>query len=228
MAFVEDHHTSRAGTAEQSSLARRERLARLMPPESSQCLPSAPHLPMRLKMNETFFAHSIADDAHLLRCWARQDCNSCLKQQDCSWCPLSWTCVPNTHEVQFLAPVWEGDNTCPHWAERWEIRTRPLGCHVSTITTLTSLATVACTLFSVLLIWLAGFAAKKLTAYSKTHPGWWKVWRLNPKALLLVLQKQLTTIRALGAIGPRESREEREPLLPSSRATAPLDGPDRQ
>ncbi|KAI1176203.1 hypothetical protein F4777DRAFT_281656 [Nemania sp. FL0916] len=128
-------------------------------------------------MNETFFANNTADKAHLLRCWAIQDCGGCLKQPDCSWCPFSWTCVPNSHQVQFLAPAWEGDNTCPHWAERWEIRTRPLGCHVSTITTLTSLVTIACTLLFVLLVWFAGFAARRWRAHSKKHPGWWKFWK---------------------------------------------------
>ncbi|KAI1820348.1 hypothetical protein F4861DRAFT_72267 [Xylaria intraflava] len=151
-------------------------------------------------MNETFFARRAADDAHLLRCWAIQDCQGCLGQPDCSWCPFSWTCVPNSHRIQFLAPVWDGDNTCPHWAERWEIRTRPLGCHVSTITTLTSLVTIAWTLLFVLLVWLAVFAAKRLIAYRTKYPG-----RHDIPA----------------AEGRRALSEEREPLLPSTRALVP-------
>lgn len=122
----------------------------------------------------------------------------------------SWTCVPNSHQVQFLAPAWEGDNTCLHWAERWEIRTRPLGCHVSTITTLTSLVTIACTLFFVFLVWLAGVAARRLVALHTKHAGWWKVCRLNG------------SWRQLRIFGPPvagehvERDQEHEPLLPSA------------
>ncbi|KAI0102161.1 hypothetical protein GGR51DRAFT_297231 [Nemania sp. FL0031] len=161
-------------------------------------------------MNETFFTQSPADDEHLLRCWAIQDCKGCLRQPDCSWCPFSWTCVPNNHPVQFLAPAWEGDTTCPHWAERWEIRTRPLGCQVSTITTLTSLVTVACTLSFVFLLWLAGVAARRLVAFNSKHPGWWRVWRLDGA------RRQL---RIFGI--HMEQYQEREPLLPSTRGTDP-------
>ncbi|KAI0428948.1 hypothetical protein F5Y09DRAFT_272555 [Xylaria sp. FL1042] len=124
---------------------------------------------INMNINETFFARSAADDAHLLRCWAIQDCKGCLKQPDCSWCPFSWTCVPNSYKIQLLAPTWEGDATCPHWAERWEIRTRPLGCHVSTVTTLASLVTIACTLLFGFLLWLAGIATRWHTIKNAIH-----------------------------------------------------------
>ncbi|KAI0446694.1 hypothetical protein F4803DRAFT_448472 [Xylaria telfairii] len=166
-------------------------------------------------INETFFARNTADDAHLRRCWAIQDCKGCLRQPDCSWCPYSWTCVPNSHRVQLLAPAWEGDYTCPHWAERWEIRTRPLGCHVSTITTLTSLVTIACTLLFVLLVWLAGVAARRLVAYHTKHRGWWKVWRLDRwRGWLGAIGIPVSATQA-----PRD--EEREPLLPPASDTGP-------
>ncbi|KAI0468740.1 hypothetical protein F4859DRAFT_201208 [Xylaria cf. heliscus] len=164
-------------------------------------------------INETFFARGAADDPHFLRCWAKQDCNGCLRQPDCSWCPFSGTCVPNSHRIQFLAPVWEGDYTCPYWAERWEIRTRPLGCQVSTITTLTSLVTIACTLFVVLLVWLAGVAASRLVAYNTKHPGWWRFWRLD---------RVRRYLRALGfpiAEAQVERDRESEPLLSSAMDT---------
>ncbi|KAI1200926.1 hypothetical protein F5X97DRAFT_65529 [Nemania serpens] len=166
-------------------------------------------------MNETFFAHNSADDAHLLRCWAVQDCRGCLRQPDCSWCPFSWTCVPNTHTVQFLAPAWEGDNTCPHWAERWEIRTRPLGCHVSTITTLNPLVTILCTLLFIFLVWLAGFAARRLVAHNTKHPGWWKIWKLD------IVRRQFRVLGVSAAEARAERDSDREPLLPSARGTGP-------
>lgn len=77
--------------------------------------------------------------------------------------------------MPFLAPAYD-ENVCPHWAERWEVRTRPLGCQVSTITTLTSLVTVASTLFLVLLGVEAYRAGRSLVRYTK-NPGWWRVWR---------------------------------------------------
>ncbi|ORY66262.1 uncharacterized protein BCR38DRAFT_313518, partial [Pseudomassariella vexata] len=87
---------------------------------------------------------------HFWHCWKQQNCYSCLDQSACSWCPFSWTCVPNSNRIPLLAPA-EDKNVCPHWAERWEIRTRPLGCQVSTITTLTALVSIFSTLFVVVL-----------------------------------------------------------------------------
>ncbi|KAI0416136.1 hypothetical protein F5X98DRAFT_376117 [Xylaria grammica] len=162
-------------------------------------------------MNETFFARNADNDPHFLRCWGIQECQGCLKQPDCSWCPFSGTCVPNTHQIQFLAPAWEGDTTCPHWAERWEIRTRPLGCQVSTITTLTSLVTIVCTLFFVFLIWLAGFVARKLVALSTKYPRWWKVWRLG------CLRRRQSMFGILEAEAQTERDREHEPLLSPTR-----------
>jgi len=46
--------------------------------------------------------------------------------------------VPNTAIIQILAPIWN-ENICPHWSERWEVRSRTLGCHVSTITFFTAI-----------------------------------------------------------------------------------------
>lgn len=51
-----------------------------------------------------------------------------------------------------LAPAWD-ENICPHWAERWEVRTRPLGCQVSTITMLGVLVGVAATIGGPLIAW---------------------------------------------------------------------------
>ncbi|KAI1737812.1 hypothetical protein F4680DRAFT_199170 [Xylaria scruposa] len=165
--------------------------------------------------NDTFFARGTADDPHFRRCWAIQDCQGCLRQPDCSWCPFSWTCVPNSHQIQFLAPAWEGDYTCPHWAERWEIRTRPLGCNVSTITTLTSLVAITCTLLFMLLVWLASMAARRLVTYNTKHPGWWRIWRANR------LRRQLGILGIPAAETQVEREQEREPLLPSTIIAGP-------
>ncbi|OTB18527.1 hypothetical protein K445DRAFT_315359 [Daldinia sp. EC12] len=169
-------------------------------------------------MNTTtsFGAYSSADDAHLQRCWKIQNCKDCLKKEpDCSWCPFSWTCVPNSNRIPFLAPAWD-ENVCPHWAERWEIRTRPLGCQVSTITTLTSLVSIAFTLLFVLLVTLAVFGIQRLRGYSKKNPGWWMVWTYDWRRWVRLWQQWLRVrsgVRTDEEV--RESRHEQEPLLPS-------------
>jgi len=66
--------------------------------------------------------------------------------------PESSTCVPNTSKIQILAPIGNPD-ICPLWSERWELRTRPLGCHISTITFLTCIVSVLSTFVVILLIW---------------------------------------------------------------------------
>ncbi|KAI0596667.1 hypothetical protein F4775DRAFT_594168 [Biscogniauxia sp. FL1348] len=156
-------------------------------------------------------------DAHLLRCWRIQDCKGCLSQPDCSWCPFSWTCIPNSYRMPLLAPAWD-ENICPHWAERWEIRTRPLGCQVSTITTLTSLVTIASTLVFVLVVMSIVLATKKMWAYGQKRPGFWRVWEYDWRAQALSLREQVGGILGkLGIAGTGNHAGENEPLLPSSR-----------
>ncbi|KAK3904324.1 hypothetical protein C8A05DRAFT_13798 [Staphylotrichum tortipilum] len=89
--------------------------------------------------------HPSVPDEHFRRCWRQQFCSNCLSEPSCSWCPFTQACVPNTHPIPLLAPAYD-EHVCPHWTERWEVRTRPLGCHVSTITALSVLVSVASTL----------------------------------------------------------------------------------
>ncbi|OTA93624.1 hypothetical protein M434DRAFT_288719 [Hypoxylon sp. CO27-5] len=129
----------------------------------------------------------------------------------------SWTCVPNSHRIPFLAPA-QDENICPHWAERWEVRTRPLGCQVSTITTLTSIVSIASTLVFVLLVTLAVWGVRKLRAYGKKNPGWWRVWRYDWRRFVRDWQRWLRVKAGMrNDVLARESlREgEPEPLLPS-------------
>ncbi len=90
----------------------------------------------------------------------------------------SWSCVPNHYAVPLLAPAYDED-ICPHWAERWEIRTRPLGCQVSTITSLTSIISIVSTLVFVLLVFLLVLLVRRMYRLHAKHPGWWKVWRID-------------------------------------------------
>ncbi|CAK7201067.1 hypothetical protein SEUCBS139899_003768 [Sporothrix eucalyptigena] len=93
----------------------------------------------------------------------------------------SATCVPNDYLVPALAPAWEGDHMCPHWAERWELRTRPLGCQVSTITSLTALVAVAVTLAVVLLVWAVVVLVRRFRQRQRQLSQWWSIrtwfWR---------------------------------------------------
>lgn len=83
--------------------------------------------------------------------------------------------MPNNYAIPPLAPAYDED-ICPHWAERWDIRTRPLGCQVSTITSLTCIISVLSTLAFLSLSYLAIRGIQRFGALHKQHPEWWKVW----------------------------------------------------
>src|SRR6478735_6203723 len=86
----------------------------------------------------------------------------------------TWSCVPNTSNIPLLAPAYN-ENVCPHWAERWELRTRPLGCQVSSITSLTAIVTIISTLVFVSLMVGLVRASRWFWQYHKKHPGWWRL-----------------------------------------------------
>ncbi|KAG0650769.1 hypothetical protein D0Z07_2487 [Hyphodiscus hymeniophilus] len=105
-------------------------------------------------------------------------------------CAQTSTCIPNNASIQLLAPIGNPD-ICPLWSERWELRSRPLGCHVSTITFLTCIISVLST-FLVIGVAYAGFrfgrwARRKWKSKEKDwwifwkhyQPGWWRGWRLR-------------------------------------------------
>jgi len=119
-----------------------------------------------------------ATDNDLLRCWRHQECWDCLKEAGapCSWCPTSSACIPNFGRLQVLAPIWNAD-ICPWWAERWELRSSPLGCHVSTITFFTCVVSILATFTTIVLIAFAARAARWASQCWKTRQvGWWKNW----------------------------------------------------
>ncbi|KAK3341203.1 hypothetical protein B0T25DRAFT_334308 [Lasiosphaeria hispida] len=165
-----------------------------MPPKDQLFLRPGP-----VAMNET----SSPTDEHLLRCWRQQYCGGCLSQDKCSWCPFTQSCVPNDYSTQLLAPAYD-ENICPHWAERWEIRTHPFGCQVSTITSLASIISIVSTLVFVLLVWLSLWAIRRLRKYhGEQESGWWKVWTSGSGEESRLRVRQ-----------PRANRpQEQEPLL---------------
>jgi len=116
-------------------------------------------------------------DNLLPKCWGRQECWSCLDQGPCSWCPTTSTCVPNPYSPHVLGAFINPD-ICPLWSERWEVRTRPLGCHVSTITLLTCIISVVATMVVIAFAVLAVRTARWIIPQWKARsPGWWKLWR---------------------------------------------------
>lgn len=89
----------------------------------------------------------------------------------------TWACVPNSYPVPLLAPAYD-EQICPHWAERWELRSQPLGCQVSSITSLTTIVTIASTLTVVALLHLFFLLFRWLKRNrSKVKIGKWRFWR---------------------------------------------------
>jgi len=115
-------------------------------------------------------------DELLKYCWSQQECWGCLDRNPCSWCPTTSTCIPNNATIQLLAPISNPD-ICPLWSERWELRARPLGCHVSTITFFTCVVSVLAT-FLVVILGLLGFWFERWvkSIWKGRQEGWWRVW----------------------------------------------------
>ncbi|KAK4647624.1 uncharacterized protein QC761_103075 [Podospora bellae-mahoneyi] len=123
-------------------------------------------------------------DDHLRRCWRQQSCSPCLSENACSWCPFTQSCTPNTHPLPLLAPISQPD-ICPHWSERWEVRTQPLGCNMSAITALSILLSILSTILLGLLAWTTTVAYRRLrraewdwtrASIPFNQPQFWTKW----------------------------------------------------
>lgn len=94
----------------------------------------------------------------LNKCWGYIDCGDCHRSEGhCGWCPLSSTCLPLpldplSRMFPLLSPM-RVKGICAFGSERFELRTGGLGCQVSTITFLTSIITIFCTLFGVFVMY---------------------------------------------------------------------------
>ncbi|KAK3110154.1 hypothetical protein LTR53_015847 [Teratosphaeriaceae sp. CCFEE 6253] len=87
-------------------------------------------------------------------CWGIQNCHACThSSHGCGWCPYSSTCVPTTN---LLKPISDAQ-VCPLRAERYELRTKALGCGCSTTTLLSVLVTVLATIVGLVLLGLIGY-----------------------------------------------------------------------
>ncbi|EMD92164.1 hypothetical protein COCC4DRAFT_129925 [Bipolaris maydis ATCC 48331] len=98
------------------------------------------------------------DWERLKLCWGYMDCGDCHRSPGhCGWCAISSTCLPLpldgfSRAFPLLSPI-RHHSICAMGSERFELRTAGLGCQVSTITFLTSLVTIFCTLFGVLVLY---------------------------------------------------------------------------
>ncbi|CAI6306138.1 unnamed protein product [Periconia digitata] len=119
------------------------------------------------------------DDRHRLElCWGYNDCGDCHRSDGfCGWCPLSQTCLPLPTDAisrafPLLAPL-RYKFICATGPERFELRTSGLGCQVSTITFLTSIVTIFCTLLGlVILYWIFELISYLNFAMRARRGGW--------------------------------------------------------
>ncbi|OAG04869.1 uncharacterized protein CC84DRAFT_808176 [Paraphaeosphaeria sporulosa] len=114
-------------------------------------------------------------------CWGYNDCGDCHRSKGhCGWCAISNTCLPLpmdplSRAFPLLSPI-RYKFICATGPERFELRTSGLGCQVSTITFLTSVVTIFCTLFGVLVIYLLFRTAERISFTLKARKGGWVVY----------------------------------------------------
>ncbi|KAF2871103.1 hypothetical protein BDV95DRAFT_494640 [Massariosphaeria phaeospora] len=117
----------------------------------------------------------------LERCWGYSDCGDCHRSEGrCGWCGISSTCLPLpadplSRAFPLLSPI-RYKFICATGPERFELRTSGLGCQVSTITFLTSIVTIFCTLFGVLVLYGLVKVAKWGGLASRARTGGWVVY----------------------------------------------------
>jgi len=92
---------------------------------------------------------------------------------------------------------------------RWEIRTRGLGCHVSTITLLTCVVSVLST-FLVMGFAVVGWRAGRwgVKRWKGRGEGWWRVWRWD-----CWNGWKAWRVRLVGVRGRNEEEVEGAPLI---------------
>ncbi|PVI04318.1 hypothetical protein DM02DRAFT_518944 [Periconia macrospinosa] len=123
--------------------------------------------------------HSPKDDRERLElCWGYNDCGDCHRSKGfCGWCPLSQTCLPlPTDRLSWAFPLLSPTRykfICATGPERFELRTSGLGCQVSTITFLTSIVTIFCTLFGVLFLYGAVKLIQSIVFATRAARGGW-------------------------------------------------------
>ncbi|EUC47008.1 hypothetical protein COCMIDRAFT_91234 [Bipolaris oryzae ATCC 44560] len=114
-------------------------------------------------------------------CWGYMDCGDCHRSKGhCGWCAISSTCLPLpldgfSRAFPLLSPI-RHHSICALGSERFELRTAGLGCQVSTITFLTSLVTIFCTLFGVLVLYGVSKCVGWVVVGTRARRGGWVVY----------------------------------------------------
>ncbi|KAF2718998.1 hypothetical protein K431DRAFT_252222 [Polychaeton citri CBS 116435] len=107
----------------------------------------------------------------LSACWQHQNCNACLgDNSECGWCPSSNACIPAN---SLFEPVRNKD-VCPSRSDRFELRTKALGCNCSTTTLLSVLVTILCTIAALVLLYYIFILVRKFiqTFITGAYKGW--------------------------------------------------------
>ncbi|KAF8429721.1 hypothetical protein EV426DRAFT_132799 [Tirmania nivea] len=136
-----------------------------------------------MELNATQFLSDLffdtpAPDSFLHKCWRLNTCSSCLDQHptfSCGWCPYSNTCLPAS---SMFSPIYN-PSICPLANERWELRTRTLGCNMSTRNILCIITTVIATLLVVGLLALI-YAWWKMRERRRRE---WSLWESEPEGI---------------------------------------------
>ena len=107
--------------------------------------------------------------SRLEQCWRISSCHTCINSPSrCGWCPQSSTCIPAS---SLLEPI-SNAKICPLKAERFELRTKALGCGCSTTTLLSVIVTVFATIVALVLIYGVGVVVLRCNAAFGT--GTWR------------------------------------------------------
>lgn len=166
-------------------------------------------------------AFSATEQERAAACWRHQDCGSCLdEKRGCGWCPASSICVPAS---TLLDPV-SHKHICPFESERFELRTKALGCGCSTTTLLSVIVTVFATLAALALLYGLVVALRALNPFLGTGraAGWEiqfkddgavveKAWRR--KGPWYRFRRQVLPEDSLRTRSEQEARTERSRLL---------------
>jgi hypothetical protein len=119
---------------------------------------------------------TVIQSNHFAACWRVQDCHSCThSSHGCGWCPFSQTCVPTAN---LLKPVTDA-HVCPLDSERFELRTKALGCGCSTTTLLSVIVTVFATMVALALLY--GIVAALIRFNQTFGTGTWNGWEVEYK-----------------------------------------------
>ena len=163
--------------------------------------------------------HDYPED-HLSACWRISNCNNCINSSHgCGWCASSSACVPAS---SLLEPI-TNSHICPSRNERFELRTRALGCGCSTTTLLSVIVTVFATIVALGVLYGIGVLVYK--ANSTFGTGTWRGIEVEIKDDGTKTEKQwkrssdsrLAKLFGRSGFNPKSSKSEQEQVTERTR-----------